>query len=383
MLNNNTAIIIGDSYPNTLGLIWSLGKAGIPMVLILVTDNDWSRVLKSKYLNNQEKYLLPSFDSVLEILDDIKARPCEKTIICSNDRAAEFIDDNENILSKYYRTPTRGKKIGKYFNKANQCNLANDCGLVVPQSFIFKKGMTIDRSITFPVITKPLYSTKGGKENIHICNTVSELEYALTFDRDCPYYLVQKYIEKEFELDVLGVRTENGVVWGGAVRKFRHYPPITGAGAYAAIHDVKNYGIETNKVEDFLYRVGYYGLFSVEFVHRDKSNYFMEVNFRNDGLGYAATCAGYNLAAFYVNSSKKDFLQSFHPIYLMNVSADKHFVKCGEIKLFIWVKQFLNTSCYIDINRHDLKPLFWMSIDRLNRLIRKLFGKSKKHINQN
>ena len=42
--------------------------------------------------------------------------------------------------------------------------------------------------------------------------------------------------------------------------------------------------------------VGYHGPFSVELLHKNAKNYFMEVNFRHDGLAYAATASGVNLS---------------------------------------------------------------------------------------
>lgn len=50
-------------------------------------------------------------------------------------------------------------------------------------------------------------------------------------------------------------------------------------------HDViESLNINLSKVNDFIKRIGYSGLFSVEFLRgQDGNNYFLEINMRNDG----------------------------------------------------------------------------------------------------
>lgn len=77
----------------------------------------------------------------------------------------------------------------------------------------------------------------------------------------------------------------------GGIRKIRHYPELIGAGAYGLFQPIKEYDINISGVEKFLERANYYGPFSVEFLHKGNKNYFMEINFRNEGLAYAATAS--------------------------------------------------------------------------------------------
>ena len=52
-----SAIVIGDSFNNTLGLIRSLGEGGIEQTLILVGESDRMCVGKSKYLKKALRLL--------------------------------------------------------------------------------------------------------------------------------------------------------------------------------------------------------------------------------------------------------------------------------------------------------------------------------------
>ena len=371
-----TAIILGDSFPNTLGLLRSLGQANIPLFLILVADDDWSRVLKCKYINKDNHIKISDVEESLSVLKKLSMEDIEGSIFCTNDRAAEFIDSHEEELSALFRTPLRGKHIGKYFNKAEQCELAGECGLDVPKSIVYKRSMDINSlSLKYPLLTKPLVSTGGQKEDIHICLSKNDLIGSLQEKSSCEEFIIQEYIDKEFELDCLGVRSEKGVIWGGAVRKIRHWPPNTGAGSYAKIYDMEEYGVKTKEVESFLAKVGYYGLFSVEFIHKDGKNYFMEVNFRNDGLGYVATVAGLNLPAHYMYPENPIYIKSFHPIYMMNTSSEKRYIKKGMLSFFTWLKDYWGTECFIDYDKHDLSPLIWQYIDKVSRLKNKIKSK--------
>ena len=103
-------------------------------------------------------------------------------------------------------------------------------------------------------------------------------------------------------------------------------------------------------------QANYYGPFSVEFLHRDNKNYFMEVNFRNEGLAYVATAAGANLHALYLKPDMKIEKNKVHRIYMMNYSLDFLYVKNGELSLWSWIRDLLRTRCFININLKDLNP---------------------------
>lgn len=96
----------------------------------------------------------------------------------------------------------------------------------------------------------------------------------------------------------------------------------------------------------------------MEFLHtKEGKNYFMEVNFRNEGLAYASTCAGANLHAYYVDASKKINWKKFRKTYMMNYSIDLLYVKEGDITICHWLKDFLRTRCFINICFSDLGPV--------------------------
>jgi len=352
-------IIIGDSSHNTLGAVRSFGHAKIPQTLILVTENDVCFVKYSKYLQQNNCFTVPNVEDCQSILDSLHSASEKSLLMTTFDSAAEWVDSNEQYLSQHFLTPCRGKQLGKLFNKAEQCKLAAECGLTVPFSVIYKRGTDLPVDvIKFPLITKPLISASGEKSDIHICQSLEELNQALANNSHCDSFIIQEFVEKEYEIDAVGICTDNGVVMGGAIQKIRHWPRLVGAGAYGIFRKITDFDLNISGIQLFWEKSDYRGPFSVEFLHtKDHKNYFMEFNFRNEGLAYASTCAGANLHALYFDGSYKIDWKKFRNTYMMNYSIDFLYVKDGDISIFRWLRDFLRTRCFINFAITDLNPL--------------------------
>lgn len=353
----NKVIIIGDSTHNTLGAVRSFGEAKIPQILLLVCHEDTCCVRYSRYLKEGNIYMVQELDECAPVLNQLKTEK-DQFLITTYDAAAEWVDGREPELSLWFRTPCRGRQLGHLFNKYKQCLLAKECGLIVPEFVTYHRASRLNiENLRFPLITKPLVSSAGDKKDIHICQNIDELNKALLDDSHCDSFLLQEFIEKEYEIDAIGVSVEDGIVMGGAIHKIRHWPRLVGAGAFGVFEKISPYGIDVSAVNRFLELSGYHGPFSVEFLHtKDGTNYFLEVNFRNDGLAYASTCAGANLHALYVDCFKTRIKSTPRRLYMMNYSIDLLYVKEGDITRWQWLMDFLKTRCFINICFSDLGP---------------------------
>lgn len=359
------AIIIGDATHNTLSAVRSLGEERIPLILLMVAERDPLFVRKSRYLKKQNLYIVKSLDECDGILNKLKDDGKGQTLITTFDVAAEWVDEREPELSGYFRTPCRGRQIGKLFHKDEQCKLADECGLTVPKSVVYHRGDALPTGIEYPILTKPLVSSCGEKSDIHICYDENELNKALQDESHCGDLVIQEYIDKEFEINCTGVRTDDECILAGAIRKIRHWPRITGASTFAYFDKIEKFDVDLKGVGQFLEKVGYYGPFSVEFIHKDDKNYFLEVNLRNDGLAYTATAAGLNLHALYLNEGINLDWSQFHPVYMMNTSIDPLYVKEGDITWKQWFSDFRKTTAFINFNKKDLMPMIWYYLNKL------------------
>lgn len=351
------AIIIGDSTHNTLSIIRSLGAENIPFILILKCEDDTSNVLKSKYVSKDNVYVVSKIEECHTILDAYNKfdRPF---LICTFDEAAEWVDKNEEVLFEKFITPCRGKHIGNLFNKEEQCKLAKECGLPVPKTVFFDRNKIPESfPMEYPIIIKPLYSTGGEKSDIHICRTQEDLNIAIEHTDHCDSFVAQEFIDKEYELNCVGVSLDSGIVIPGAIRKIRHYPPVIGACSFGKYVLAKKLGINWKGIERFIESVNYHGPFSAEFLYSKGQYYFMEVNFRNDGLAYVPTVAGANLHAMYVDTSIVFNPKKVHDIYMMNYSIDYLYVKERIVTKLQWWKDFIGTKCFINLSLRDVVPV--------------------------
>lgn len=350
VMQHNRAIILGDSSHNTLSAVRAIGTARIPFVLVLVGSADPCNVADSKYIKRNRIIRVSDVEECQELFQTLEPA----TIINTFDAAAEWIDVHESTLSNKHVTPCRGQSIGNLFNKDHQCRLAEKCGLTVPKSVILNKGDAL-KGLSFPILIKPLYSTKGKKSDIHICQDTNDLNSALDSESECTAFIAQEFIDKEYELDCIGVSTDSEVLIAGAVQKIRHYPNMIGAGAYGIFRPVSELDINVAGVTSFIRRSNYHGPFSVEFLHRNDENYFMEVNFRNEGLAQVATDAGANLHEYYV-TGKRPVVNKVKRTYMMNYSIDYLHVKEGRITRWQWWHDLLRTRSFINCSLSDPMP---------------------------
>ena len=359
---NHQAIILGDSFNNTLGLIRSLGEAKVDIVLVLVGE-DRLHISRSRYLHTDKVYKIADIEDSLSIIDKLHDPSKRQYIICSNDKVAQFVDANEEVLSQHFITPLRGKRLENMMDKDAQCKLATECGIRVPTSIIYDRGDKFPDNCSYPILLKPTNSNTGLKSDIHICNTYKEVQECLNKETNCRKYIVQEYIPKEYEINLIGVSTNKGVLIPGGIKKLRHYPTIYSPCSYGIYLSCDELGVDTTPIKNFIEKVGYYGPFSAEFLHYKGNNYFMEVNFRHDGLAYTATAAGANLLKSYIYEDTH--IKKIRKTYMMDLSIDYCHVKKGTITKFEWLKDFLKTRCQLNFNWKDPMPTlcyYWNKI---------------------
>lgn len=364
------AVIIGDPFNNTLGLIRSLGEAHVDITLLLVGKGDRLFVSKSRYLKKGQVFHLDKVKDCLPVLQKIADGANDQILICTNDGAAQFIDSHEPELSQSYITPMRGTRLGNIMNKDAQCLLAQECGFTIPKSFIYKRGDQFPEGVEYPLLLKPANSMHGEKSDIHICSNYQEVETSLLQTSSCPLFIVQEYIEKEYEINLIGVRTEYGVYVPGGIMKIRHYPTICSPCSFGLFQSIDKFHIDATPIVRFMNTVGYYGPFSVELLHKKDKNYFMEFNFRHDGLAYAATASGVNLPALLFDD-RKDPKLHVRDTYMMDLSTDYCHVKDGKLSKKQWWHDFIRTGCQLNFNRKDPMPTICYYVDKLKSRLKK------------
>lgn len=361
----NKAIVIGGDHHNTLGVIRGLGERGIKSDLVLVVPAAMTFVDASKYV--AQKLKIDSDDEIVDFLiskyKDEKEKP---VVICCSDSSSGVIDENADRLRPYFYLPGAQEqgRISKLMNKKEMADLAVEVGLKIPQTSYLSEAEQDLSSIKLPCIIKPIVSRKGSKTEIAICRTFTELEdYSKTHNLFNDQ--IQQFIDKDFEYQLIGCSTSKEVIIPGVSKILR---PCKGSNtSYLHYTPLEDGFCEIEKCKEFVRRTGYHGLFSLEFL-RDKNgqDYFMEINFRNDGNAICVTAAGMSLPyIWYLDSAGKDYTEETNkeisPVYVMPDMAELKLLLTRQISLRDYISDFKKTNRFMEYDKRDPKP-FWKLI---------------------
>jgi len=364
--HQNEVIIIGGDHHNTLGVIRGLGKVNIkPYVAIISKKSKNSFVLKSKYV--EKGWIFPSEELCLKfIFDNFSNNEYKPILISTSDSATSCLDLNYEKLIKHFFIPNGGSNgaLTRLMNKEILCKLALEEGLNIPKSWVCIDDTFINE-IKFPCIIKPIKSIMGSKDDIKIVNEKEELKQFYQ-KKNISNYLFQEYLDKEFEFQLIGCSLDGGeeVIIPGYSKIFRSaYNTNTGFLEYKLSNSLdKELNIDLDKCKRLIKKCKYTGLFSIEFIKtKEQINYFLEINFRNDGNAYAVTAAGVNLPYIFVSHFKKKIkmenaLQQNRKIIVMPEFVDFGQVIQHNISFFTWLKDVYKTDCFLVYDKKDLRP---------------------------
>ena len=361
------AIVWGTNHNNALGLVWSLGEAGHDVYLILLRS-DINYVDKSKYVKQCIYIDSYEYKTVIEAVKRVVKLLLGKPILFStDDDGASLINENYNEFSKYCLVGgiEGNHELNKYISKSKMNELAMSFGLNIPQTWIVDSPDYIPVDMTFPVFVKAENSIRGGKSVIHICKSQDDLLLVLkSFNIDIFPILIQEYINKTNEILLLGCSLYQGEVFCSIglnkIRQSSGYGATVFANSFLADND-SMYNAILTKINRMIRHVGYVGLFSAEFIISDNKEYFLEINFRNDGTSYLSTKCGCNLPDLFCKSFLSNSVSQFdyHPHYYMNLTLDMINVVKRKIGFIRWIKDFNRTDCFSHFNKNDIKPYLY------------------------
>ena len=312
-------VIVGGNHLNTLGVIRSLGREGLYLVVILTNGDKSSFVLKSRYV--KEYYLVDGSAEAVKLLLQLGKSDSEKrVIIACHDEIASEIDLNFDKLSQFYYLSGMNRQggVSKMMDKEAMGRIAKTVGLNVPPMMICNaKTIQISKLNNPPYITKPVKSVLGKKSDISVFKDTGDL---ISFINNHPdnSFIVQQYIDRSFEFQFMGCSLDGGEIIiipgvSNIIRPtkssnigFLHYLQLDNTYNDSLAHSIS-----------FIQTIKYSGLFSVEFIRdKDGKDWFLEMNFRNDGNTIAVMNAGVNLPfIWYLHCNGEDIEKEIKPIH--------------------------------------------------------------------
>lgn len=360
-----TVVVFGNDHTNTVGVTQSLGKVGYDVMNLLFGNHSGyvkaSRYSKSIIWGKDEN------DCIEKLLKNgvtIISGPIPIVCCCDNAALAVNLRFSELVRKGYVSEYAIGAlPFEQYFEKAFQVTLAGESGFNVPKSFVLKSIIDLPSGIPYPCLIKPLVSCKGAKSDIRVCRNLDELRQNLDSLKFTTQILLQQYVEKDYELCILGCAFKDGTVFIPCEeRKISIFPKNVGLVSFADIQALKDQQIKQN-VQRIVNSLGYVGLFSIELMHSklDDKLYFTEINLRNDGGNSFIYKYGVNLPECHVRDllglPQKEYTK-LHPGYYIWDYHHFQSMRAHDISLKTWMSEIFKSKGMLMLMIDDLKPFF-------------------------
>lgn len=353
-------VFSGREHYNSLGIIRTLGEAGIMPVYVVVKGGPVF-ASKSKYV--KESHYVDTVDEGIEFILSKYSDPCEKSfILVEDDWTVAIMDKYYDRLKDNFYFFNAGGNLLTYFDKDVVNRLAVKHGLKVPKTWKVKVG-EIPSDIEYPIMTKSVNSIgEEWKDIVYICRDDVELKAAFSKMKS-EYVLVQQYIEKVDEVSFDAFSVNKGKDVFIVMEAYQMYNIPDKYSPYWKIHNYRNTDIG-EKIEKIIGEIEFEGIFEFEFMIDQEDNYwFLEINLRNTALGYATTVAGMPQVTLWCEAIEKGYIDYSKRVEIpdgMRAMAECFDydvrVKGGVISKEEWLKEFMTSECKMYMGRDDFEP---------------------------
>lgn len=381
-------IIIGSSNNfNELGLVRSFGVNGIkPYGIIICKEKQWKHdwLHRSKYW--KKCYRVDSGKEAIDFLVRHFSRENEKPcVITPVDYIVQMIDEKYEMLSSRFILQNINNKAGEiiyYSNKLRQAELTKRLGFnSLPSEIINLNKFDEKKEIDFPIILKPAACGEGSKDDIVICENMSEMLSAVNVLKKKNYkrILCQKYLENRTEIIAYGaVSKKFKLVSYTVLKNIRQWPDSYGVGSYGVLvidEDIQGF---VDKFYHAIMQFGYDGPIDTDiFMDNDTGNiYVSEYNWRPGGRNYTSLGTEvYSIVLWYLLYNNVD-ISRYKSInitggYTMNDSTDFNHVINGKIELKQWRKQFKESIAHALVLKEDIIPAIIPVIYMIKKWLKK------------
>ena len=302
-------IIFGRNVGNVLGQIRSFGEAGIGTYIIWFGEMP-QPVKSSKYvLEFTEVY--SEEEGIKVLLEKYGNNPCRNILSTDNDGIVSALDLHyDELVGKFifFNAGSQGH-LTNVMTKMNQCELAVSCGFNIPKSEIVKVG-EMPKKVQYPIFTKSLDSFDfDWKSSVSICQTEEELIEYYSKRNPESEVLIQDYVIKKNEYILQGISLDGGNILFLPIEGGYYRLPKDAYGSYLYFNSYKGGDELKCKLKNFFKKIGYTGVFEVEFLQDENDClYFLEANFRHTLWNHTFTDMGINLCTIWANSIINDKL---------------------------------------------------------------------------
>lgn len=314
-------VIIGHSFSSRLSIIRSVAQIGCEVVVVVMTGlkRDMKTLNKKKPIDCYSKYVSSVHycwrkdkEAFIRLLLEHCTDPNQKVVLIpDSDDTVVAIDNNRERLKEYFCFPhILSHSMGDvqyWMDKTHQKSLAKELGLNVTEGRIIdiENGCySIPEDLKYPCFSKPLATMNGGKGGMRQCRNALELAEALDFiiQYRCATVkvLVEDYKEINEEYAVLGFSDGENVCIPGVLKFISESGKNKGIARQGMVMPIGDMQPLVDVFKQLVLKIGFVGVFDIDFYESDGVFYFCEINLRFGGSGYAITKMGVNLPAMMV-----------------------------------------------------------------------------------
>lgn len=314
-------VIAGRNYGSNLCTARALGTAGYEVEILrifqakpklrnimkMLKPDAYSQYVKAYHVCVTRRRSKRMIEKLIRIADPDR----KMLLLAADDYVANTVDDYLDELTDYYMVPNVNNtpgEINRLMSKEVQKVLAKEAGLPVLNSclIVSENGeFEIPETVSYPCFIKPNISKNGSKTKMKKCESEEELRETLTeyCEKKDIEMLVEDFVDIQREFSILGVSTKEGVIGPGffGAKEGGH----AGRRGVALTGEVVPASMEQKLIDDicqFIGTLNYEGLFDVDLIQTaDGKMYFVELNLRFGGSGYAITASGVNLPGMFAD----------------------------------------------------------------------------------
>lgn len=314
-------VIIGHSFSSRLSIIRSVAQIGCDITVIVMTGfkrdgktiNDKKPIdCYSKYVRNVYYCLRTAKETLIQILLNHCADSQQKVVLIpDSDDTVVAIDNNRERLKDFFLFPhiiPQSGNLEYWMDKTHQKELAREVGLNTADLLqvieIIDGRYDIPSGLTYPCFSKPLATMNGGKGGMRRCNNAQELscalDYIIQYRSKNVKVLIEDYKEIEQEYALLGFSNGKEVVIPAILRFLSVSKHNKGIARQGVVMPIDGFEELVDRFKQLILRIGFVGVFDIDFYESGGEFYFCEANLRFGGSGYAITKMGVNLLAMMV-----------------------------------------------------------------------------------
>lgn len=376
---NKKVIVLGSDHYNAIGVVQSLGREGLYVIVVINNKGNDTLITRSRYV--RELYRVEDFNAGIDLIVRKLVGDAPTAIIPCGDEAALLLEKNKDRLkdSFVFQHVCKGHSLDHLMDKKSQTIFAINNKIPVPTSYDICSASALPQDVPYPCIIKPLLSCEGDKKDICIAFSKDELQIkVLEMLQHTPRVIVQHFIQdKNQELNILGCSfTNSDCILPLCIEKLRVHPIGTGSVSVGMVRPLNEGELELkDKIISMVQEMGYVGLFSFEFIIEKGTgkSYFIEMNLRNDALNTFLVKAGINLPYLHYqdlmgeslkeyNATKKNLKMICEPIHMASLHHK-------SISIIEWMKDIFTADYFMLYDSND-KNIF---LSLLMRPIIRLF----------